>query len=298
MSYRLNLGDPVPKTLHATAVEQFEDALAIVRDELAADPVNSVHEVRKDIKKTRSMLRLVRPGIPAKTYRQENRRLRDTARAISGARDADVMLETVDKLAERYAGRLPKRAFTTLRGRLAKQASGSDDVAGESLSGALEAARDRVERWVPEGSDAATIRAGAVRAYARGRRELAAAEADRSAERFHAWRKRVKDLWYHQRLLRGAWPAPLKALADESHRLSDLLGDDHDLAVLADLLADSPELTSDSATLDGDAVLALIAERRAELQDEALHLGRRVYADKPKAYGRRLERYLAGAGAE
>lgn len=297
MSYRLDFGDPLPKTLHATAVEQFDDAIAVVRDQLADDPSKSVHEVRKDIKKARSMLRLVRPGIPARTYRRENRRLRDTARGISGARDADVMVETVDKLAERFAGRLPKRAFTTLSGRLAKQAADSGDVGADSLSDVLAAARERVGTWSLEDCDSATIRAGAVRAYARGRRELAAVEADPSAERLHAWRKRVKDLWYHQRLLRNAWRPPLKALAEESHRLADLLGDDHDLAVLADLLAGSPAITSDSATLDRDAFLALVAERRAELQDEALALGRRVYAEKPKAYGRRLERYLESAGA-
>jgi CHAD domain len=82
MSYRLSLGDPLPKTLEATAVEQFDDAIAIVNDRLAADPVNSVHEVRKDLQKARSMLRLVRPGIPSETYRRENRRLRDTGQRV------------------------------------------------------------------------------------------------------------------------------------------------------------------------------------------------------------------------
>jgi CHAD domain-containing protein len=299
MSYRLSFDEPLPKTLNATALELFEHATGAVRDDMADDPVEAVHEVRKDLKKARSMLRLVRPAIPGKVYRRENRRLRDAARDISGARDADVMVETVDKLAERYVGRLPKRAFTTLRRRLAKDATGSSQLAGsEELLGALEAARARVGEWTPEGCDGSTLRAGAIRAYTRGRDALAAAERDPSAENLHEWRKRVKDLWYHQRLLRNAWKDPLKTMAGESHRLADLLGDDHDLAVLADRLGGSAELTDGSALLDRETMLTLIAERRGELQAEALDLGRRVYAEKPKAYGRRLARYMGAARAD
>jgi CHAD domain-containing protein len=132
-----------------------------------------------------------------------------------------------------------------------------------------------------------------VRAYARGRDALACVERERSVEALHEWRKRVKDLWYHQRLLRDAWTAPLKAMAAESHRLADLLGDDHDLAVLAERVTGS----EGSATLDNETLLSLIAERRAELQEAALELGHRIYAEKPKAYGRRLARYLAAARA-
>jgi CHAD domain-containing protein len=295
MAYRLNFDEPTPQTLHRTAVELFDDAIGVVGENLDKEPVEAVHEVRKDLKKARSLLRLARPGISRKAYRRENRQLRDTARAISAARDADVMVETVDALAERYAGRLPKRTFTTLRGRLAKDAAGGAAPSGDGLLEALQAARARVDAWGLDGCDEATLTAGAVRAYARGRDALAAVEDDASAERLHEWRKRVKDLWYHQRLLRGAWKEPLKALAGESHRLADLLGDEHDLAVLADRLVESPGLTEGSALLDREAILALIAERRAELQADALRLGRRVYAEKPKAYRRRMGRYLAAA---
>jgi CHAD domain-containing protein len=295
MSYRLSLADPLPKTLQVTASERLDHAVGLAREDLGSDPVDAVHGVRKDIKKLRSLLRLARAGLPAKTYRRENARLRDVARTISGARDADVLAETVDKLAERYAGRLPKRAFTTLRRRVAEEAGAAAPAPdGAALVGALERARARASAWPLDGCDEAAVRAGAVRAYARGRDALGVVERDRSVDRLHDWRKRVKDLWYHQRLLRDVWQAPMKALAAESHRLADLLGDDHDLAVLADRLA----AMTGSVALDVETMLTLVAERRAELQAEALDVGRRVYAEKPKAYGRRIGHYLAAAGAE
>jgi CHAD domain-containing protein len=290
MSYRLSLADPVPKTLRKSLLDVLDDAVDRARGGLASDPETSVHEIRKDIKKARSLLRLARPGLPAKAYRRENRRLRDTARAISGTRDADVLAETVDKLAERYAGRLPKRSFTALRRRLASRADAAGEIGdAAALLGALEQARTRAAELALQACDRGTLRAGATRAYARGRDALAAAQRDPSVEALHELRKRVKDLWYHQRLLRDAWKAPLKALVDESHRLSDLLGDDHDLAMLADRLAAAPE------AVDAETLRTLVAERRAELQREALQLGRLVYAEKPKAYGRRLGRYLGEA---
>src|SRR5690348_9577121 len=142
MSYRLSLADPVPEALRTTLLDVLDDAAGRARDDLATDPETSVHEIRKDIKKARSLLRLARPGMPAKAYRRENRRLRDTARGISGTRDADVLAETVDGLAERYAGRLPKRSSTALKRRLAAQAGGEGEPADwAALLGALNQAR-------------------------------------------------------------------------------------------------------------------------------------------------------------
>jgi CHAD domain-containing protein len=133
--------------------------------------------------------------------------------------------------------------------------------------------------------------------YSRGRRALKAAAAAPSDTALHDWRKRVKDLWYHERLLAELWPGVLKAQAHETKRLSEHLGDDHDLAELRHVLR------SDHADDAFDEELvALVAERRAELQQEALALGRRVYADRPAALRRRLARWSAvaagtGAGA-
>jgi hypothetical protein len=44
------------------------------------------------------------------------------------------------------------------------------------------------------------------------------------------------------------------------------------------------------AAVDLDAVVRLIDHRRAELQTEAVQIGKRVYAEKPKAFRRRMRR--------
>ena len=297
MSYRLQLEAPAPDAVRAVAGERLERARRRLREDHADDPVAAVHGARKDLKKTRALLRLARPCLPAKTYRRENARLRALGRELSGGRDADVMVQTVDGLATRYAGQLPKRQFTTLSRRLASRAAASRSAADMTdVAAALDKAHDRVTGWPMDCSDPRALTPGAKHAYARGRKAFTAALDEPSADRLHDWRKRVKDSWYHHRLLKAAWPTPLKAYADELDELGELLGDDHDLDVLTTLLRDHPDAAPPS--VDTDRILELITTRRDELQAQAFRLGRRIYAEKPKAFQRRLRGYVRAARVE
>jgi CHAD domain-containing protein len=287
MSYRLDLGAPVPDALRAVLVERLEHAHDALRD---ADPdaaAEAVHGARKDIKKARALLRLARPGLPEETYRSENAALREVARSLTAAREADVLTETLELVAARLVGRMPEPELEALRVRVAEiaassrppQASGASAIPDETI-GALAEAVVRAGALELDRCDTDTLVAGSVRAYAHGVRALTVAQHDTTAANLHDWRKRAKDLWYHQRLLRDAWPELFKAQADAADRLTKLLGDDHDLAQLAEHLPDEPD------------VLEAITELRAELQADAFTLGLHLYAEKPKAFGRRLARHL------
>ncbi len=287
MSYRLDLGAPVPDALRAVLVERLEHAHDALRDAEQDAAAEAVHSARKDIKKARALLRLARPDLHGATYRAENEALRDIARSLTAAREADVLTATFELVAVRLTGRMPELEIDALRVRVAELAASlrpaQFDGAGtipEQTVAALAGAAARARALELDQCDTDTLVAGSVRAYARGVKALARAQDNTSAANLHDWRKRAKDLWYHQRLLRDAWPELLKAQADAADRLTKLLGDDHDLAQLAEHLPDEPE------------ILEVIAELRAELQAEAWQLGRRLYAEKPKAFGRRLARYV------
>ena len=89
--------------------------------------------------------------------------------------------------------------------------------------------------------------------------------------------------------------APFKAQAKEAHALSDILGDDHALAALEAAL--DPAGPAADVPLDEAALREAIADDRARLRAEAFALGRRLYAERPKDYRRRLLRYLRAAAA-
>jgi CHAD domain-containing protein len=303
VSYRLSLDAPAPDAVRAVARERAEHALRALRETAADDPATAVHDVRKDAKKLRALLRLLQPAIDRKLRRGENQAIAAIARGLSGTRDAAVLAKQAADLRDRAVGQAPEATFTAVHDAFAHAAS-SGDGDGDGLRAAIASAGtqldslvDRIDGWPLQDVRLRTLVDGLERSYARGRDELARVRKDPGdPERLHEWRKRVKDLWYQERLLRDAWPRVLTAQADELGELGELLGDDHDLAVLREQLTSADGVGAGLA-LDLEPVVAAIDHRRAELQARALAIGTRVYAEKPVAYARRHRAYLKAARA-
>lgn len=273
MAYRFRRRETVNAGVQRLARAQLERALAQleVADEAA------IHEARKSLKRLRGLLRLVRCDLHGH-YAQANARLRDAGRALAGVRDAQVRLATFDrlKLPEAQALRALLAAHSAQREkRLA------DDVArAKALLAEVQA---QLADWPPVGEGA--LWCGLKCSYRRGRRALAQAEASGEAEALHTLRKRVKDLWYQLTLLAPCYPELLEASAASCHRLSDDLGDHHDLAVLAQWLAVQPPSAA------REAACAAIAVASGELKARALALARRLYVERAGAFVARHAAY-------
>jgi CHAD domain-containing protein len=294
-SYYLKDSEPPAAGIERIALGRIQNALAELRGDGSETFAESVHEARKDLKKLRSVLRLIRDEIGDELYRRENERAREAGRRLSGARDAEVKLETVDAL-RKAGGKMPTKA--TLRRYIYVLETERDEHsrAGEErreltdrVTGEIEEARDAVPEWPLQSEDWDLVGPGLERAYRRGRNRLADVRSDPSAENVHEWRKRVKDFWYHLRILKQLWPGVVGETADEAHKLADLLGDHHDIAVLAEDARDRPDRFDSAGDLE--ALLAAATARQGELLGEALALGERLYAEKPKAFTGRYEAY-------
>ncbi len=289
-AFKLKKKESEDEGIRRVAHGRAQDAVELLRDD-QADPVQAVHEARKDMKKLRATLKLVRPALGDSVYRRENRRFRDAGRALSDVRDAQTRAETLDALAERFADEEPPGGWWAVRGLLADDgAPGDGDLESLRDQTASEIARgdQAIEDWPLDADGFDLLRPGLKHAYARGRKSFRQALNSPSDEALHEWRKRSKDLWYHLRLVRRAWPELMETTAEEAHELSDRLGDDHDLVVLVGYLDESDDpLTSDQL----EHLRRLIAKRREELQTEAFAYGERLYAEKPKRFVGRLESY-------
>jgi CHAD domain-containing protein len=95
---------------------------------------------------------------------------------------------------------------------------------------------------------------------------------------FHNWRKRAKYLRHQLEALNVLDPAGMGATEAHFETLTDLLGDDHDLAVLWHRLSDDRRLADG---LDLSFVLEAITRRRDDLQQGAVELGSDLYAATP-----------------
>ncbi len=287
MGYRFGAEEPVGSAIARCASEELDRAVEELSEGIRKDPVRAVHNARKAIKKERSLLRLARGAIPSSVRKRENAALRDAARGLAGVRDADVMVATVEGLAERFVGQLPATTFDAIREQLAAR-RGVNGAPASVMEGQavteLGAVRLRVPEWQVTAAGFKALDGGLVRTYRRGRKAFRRARARPSLEEMHEWRKRVKDLWYHSRLIAEVGGPTVHGQAKEAHHLSDLLGDDHDLGALRNELT----RTAIPAPVDVDAVVKLIDHRRDELQTEALAIGRRLYGERPAAFRRRM----------
>lgn len=293
MEYHVSASEPVQSSVRRIARGKIDRAIEHIADEEMGRH-ETVHEVRKRCKEIRAVLRLVRPEL-GETYSTENAWFRDAARELSDARDAQALVETFD---ERIGSRLESEIDVssaesvreTLVDRRRRVTNDEMDLDGrlETVDGDLRAARERVGSWTVESDGFDAVAGGVAKSYRRGREAMAAAYDDPSTERFHEWRKRVKYHRYHTRLLREIWRGPMKARRAELKTLSDLLGDEHDLAVFGAVVANEPDLFDDRVR---EAITDLIEERRADLQDRAEPLGRRVYVEDPDQLVARLEGY-------
>jgi CHAD domain-containing protein len=255
----------------------------------------AVHGARKQLKKARADLRLLRKALGPQRYAYENMALRDAARPLTAVRDAKMLMDTLERLVE-YGGaqaqavdldqvrRALREEYGEVRHRVLQEGHTL-----ELLEASLRAARVRAKRWSLGRRGWAVLGAGVQRVYRKGREAVAVAQEEPSSEHFHAWRKQVKYLWHQLHVLQPIQLGQLTALADQTHALADALGDEHDLAVLADTCLEDPGRFSDCATM---ATLAdLIARRRAHLQEQAMTLGHQLYEAKPRVFVDRLRAY-------
>jgi CHAD domain-containing protein len=97
MGYRFQHRETVAQNVKRIANEEIGSATEYLRTKDGASREDSVHEVRKIIKKTRALLRLVRPELDA-SFRDQNVQLRDTGRKLSELRDADALIGVLEKL--------------------------------------------------------------------------------------------------------------------------------------------------------------------------------------------------------
>ncbi|MGK2956549.1 MAG: CHAD domain-containing protein [Solirubrobacterales bacterium] len=289
--YRLDREGLPATEIRRVARGRVESAARNLREADPSNQTEAIHEARKDMKKMRAVLRLVREDVGITMFREENRRYRDAARLLSDSRDAEVLIETVESLGESYPDDAPAIGPMIERLKLRRD-EGSAEGTGETDPRLAEAARTIeeggrvIDQWDLTAADWQLFAGGLRRTYRDGRRGLEIVEADPTAANVHEWRKRVKDLWYQLRLLRNSWKTGLKANVREASRLAELLGEYNDLSILLD------ELVSNQWYDPATSALTLMAiNRQAELLDEALPLGRRIYAEKPGQFASRIGAY-------
>ena len=226
MPYRLNPDRALPTALTRVARGEIHRAIG----ELESLPEDeAVHQVRKRCKKMRALLRLVRYTADG-LYRYENAQYRTLANTLAGSRDAVSLRDALRKLAP---GEFPNiEAFLSQRAN-----HKSDEQALEDAAEQLAQAAQRIDAWQLQSLSWKDARKGYQKGYQRARKSMQEAFAQETAPAFHDFRKRVKDHWYHTRLLAKRHKKKVGARRKALRLLATALGDWRDLYLLCHFLA-------------------------------------------------------------
>lgn len=299
MAYRIRHKDPdATASVRRIARQQIAAALRSI-EHAQGDVGSAIHDVRKRCKKIRGLLRLVRPAF--NDDRHENAAFREIAAALGQMRDAEVLIDTFDRVIE-TTGADAAGALAPIRDQLhtrRHELARAQDPATLLLTarGALMAAQARVDDWQLSKKGFGAFHAGLESSYRRGRKAMRAACRSGDDEDFHAWRKRCKDHGYHLRLLQPVWPGPMRAQCICAGELGDVLGAHHDLAVLGARVRAMSGV--DAAAID--ACIERIRTLQRGHAQRAGSLGARLYAlphaALAKSWRRRYSAWQRDAGS-
>ena len=271
--------------LAAAARSVIADGRQALTDPELSDP-EAVHEVRKALKRWRALMRLLaRPlGEQADQMRSEAREL---MRAIAGARDAQSALDALNDLRKADVPFSPT-SIETIRSRLtemrdAAEAKSFTKAMRDRLSRYLDYATLSLERWPLKAIDFDIVTDGLTSTYRRARQLVPDTWANSEAEHLHDLRRRVVEHRHQMDLIEPLWPRLGKVWAEEAQRLRNQLGSCQDLAVLAELTAPHQPLAPWRSRLT-----PLISARRDAHLKSAARLAGRLFAEKPKAFRRRI----------
>ncbi len=298
MATRQRVGE-LPDDVVREIRSEIAKALAGLSDQWPV-PDEAVHDARKRLKKARAGLRLVRDATSRRAFRRENLALRDAARPLSEVRDTKVLIAALDGLEARLTPP-ERRAIERLRGRLvgnqlrARRRLLGDKDSLKPILDALASARKRINLQELRDDGWPALEPGVRRVYRSGRVALAAAREDPTIETLHEWRKQVKYLWHQLQMLELIQPRWIRSRGNQTHQLADYLGEDHDLAILAQRLQRARRGGQSDAL---ERVAKRIDRKRAGLQGQAMKLGTVLYGERPRKFAKRLACYAKSPRAK
>lgn len=291
MELEQKINESLGEGLRRALLTGCDEAIRALSEATPDDPNNLheiIHDLRKNFKKIRAQLRMTRYGL--NFYKQENVIFRDWGRQIAPLRDASAKIEALDKLISWQQNNLYKNTFAGIRKHLEEKRQQlaieqvSRDGILEKLEQELEEHRETISQLPLATLDHDSALKAVKLVYTRGREAMDSCRTNESTYEFHNWRKRAKYLRYQLITLKIIWPEMISVMENELHKLSDDLGDLHDLSLL----------TTDDSLLNGEdaeveLLKALVAQDEQRLIRSCRQLGEKFYVSKPSHWIYRLD---------
>jgi hypothetical protein len=116
---------------------------------------------------------------------------------------------------------------------------------------------------------------------------MAAAVEHPTADNYHTWRRRVKEHWFHVRLIEARCGNRLARYKSRLEVLDECLGEYHNFALLRTILSADPFVSRQETARR----LRIIRRYQAEQRRRAYALGTRLYHERPRHFLRRVRAF-------
>ncbi len=284
--FQLLKSEPLADGVARVINELLDDAGAQLADK-DIHPDTAVRDARKNVKKLRALLRLIRPALNNKTFKRHNNRLQRFGQQLGNTRVSAALPDTLQKLTDHFSVMLDDTALEPVRKSLARRHSLAlqQQVSGLDLTGTRKQLAGLAQQLAGldlEQLSRKTLKTGIRKTCLRCQRALEKLRSSPTTQNSHHFRRQVKSLWYQLRLLRKhTYIKPLR-LTDTLRDIEQTLGQDNDLAVLIETLHDYPEISCNPVRRE--LLISLAETRRIVLLSRALRLATPVFTGKPGSF--------------
>lgn len=290
ISNQENFSEGISRILNELHIKSTRLILARSRQHI------SIHELRKNIKKIRGILRLMRYEIGGKKYRKLNRKYRQLAQDIAVLRDDTSQIELLSGMLPKDKSAIVRRSINrAIRTIETKRKTAFKDFytndQHQYISREFNDLNIKNQELNISGNPDLFILKGLYKIHSNALKAFRATLSTNDAEVYHNLRKQVKYLMYNLRIISPANPIFFKAYLSKLNQLSTLLGKLHDLDLFNEhihqrtIIQFKPE--------EKKEMLKIIYGNRYYLKKRIRLIGSQVFDKKSKDFRNRLyEEYM------
>jgi CHAD domain-containing protein len=291
VAFRLRQNEPVSDEIKRIVLRQFELAASEMTDIGNPSGDAAIHKARRRVKKIRAVVRLVRPGLGG-AFQRLDKRLRQTIRLLAPIADGQGVVHALDQMAEKYREDFSPPVFATIRAGLVEREARADRKAKvervlDRARATLKTEQTRVKDWTFKGGGFRLMGHGLETSFRRARKAMLAAVEQPTADHYHEWRRRVKDHWFHVRLIEARCGNRLARYKHRLEVLDECLGEYHNFALLRTILSADPFVSRKETARR----LRIIRRYQGDLRRQAKSLGAALYNEKPRHFIRRVHAF-------
>jgi CHAD domain-containing protein len=247
----------------------------------------SIHELRKNIKKIRGIIKLIRHEIGHEKYHELNTYYRNIANEIAILRDDTSQIELLKSMQKNVANPDIHKAFRKAIRQIERKRKNEfiefyQQSKDENIKNLLKKQANNYQDLEFTGDAELFILKSLKRVHKRARSAFEVSGFLKNEDLYHYLRKQSKYLMYHLTILNLARPSYLNTYLSELEKLNNLLGKLHDLGLFNNHILEKRHINLNNK--QKALMLRLVYSRRASLKKKIEFTGERLFNESSEEF--------------